>query len=376
MSPVHRSIAYTGSGRTAAEVIDSLRVGVLIADPDGHLAEINPTAARLLGIDAGESRGKHLLGILATGSVVYEVAEKTLPDMRAFPGLVGPLLSRNGECTVRCGSSILRDLDGDVVGILFEIQDVTSITHLEKMVQQLDRLATVGRFASTIAHEIRNPLTGIYAGIQFLEKSLPPENEQQRSTYFILREEVERLNRIVTDMLESARPPDPRLVLLDPGLIVYKVKTLLQEDADRKGVKLTIRCDETLPEILLDPDLISQVLLNLGRNAIEVSPDGGEVTISTDVSTSAPSLGILPRAGMKPGMEFRVCDQGPGVPESEKSRIFEPFHTSKKGGTGLGLFISYQIMERHGGNLWIESEEGRGAEFIARIPYETGGVEE
>ncbi|MBN1827065.1 MAG: PAS domain-containing protein [Candidatus Eisenbacteria bacterium] len=370
MTPSSPSRTPADGARLPADLVDSLHVGVLLLDPSGRVERMNRTAERLL-LCAGATRaaGVDFREFLPPESVVREAIEETFRDGRAVPNRVGPVSGARGARTVRCITSILRSAAGETEGVVCELQDVTSTTRLEEELHQLDRLATVGRFASTIAHEIRNPLTGIFAGIQFLEKTLPAETEEQRMTYQIVQEEVERLGRVVTDMLEAARPPKPKLIESDPNRLLEKVARLLAEDARRRRVRVVLAADDTLPRIRLDPDLISQVLLNLGRNAVEASPPGGSVTMETSVSVGAPTRGILPRSGTLPGMEFRVRDEGPGVPPDDRERIFEPFHTSKDGGTGLGLYISFQIMERHGGALWVRTGERGGAEFVARVPY-------
>lgn len=329
-------------------------------------------AARILGVPGLPPRGRNYRGAIPPGSVVREVISKTLREGRGVPETIGPASDENEERRVRCLTSLLRDRAGKPRAVVVEIHDVTPLARMEEEVRRLDRLATVGRFASALAHEIRNPLTGIYAGIQFIERSHPPENEQQEITYRIVREEVERLNRIVDDMLGTTKPPEPDRKVTDPNDITRRVVLLLEEEGRRREVKVTYRGDGTLPQIRLDPDLMTQVLLNLGRNAIQASPAGGEVTLQAAVSTGTPSHGMLPHAGSTPGVEFRVLDQGPGIAPSDQARLFEPFQTGRKDGTGLGLYISYQIMEAHAGALWAKTGKGGGAEFIAWIPYRTG----
>jgi signal transduction histidine kinase len=371
MAPPRRQ-ALADRVRTEPALIDALRVGILVFDPSGRLLDMNRQAASLLEIPRETEPEAAWPGGLPAGSVVTLVVEKTLRDRRPVPETIGPLLGDEGNRLARCTSSAVRDEAGEIRAFVLEFQDVTAVARMEQEVRQLDRLATVGRFASAIAHEIRNPLTGIYAGVQFLEKTLPAGNEQQKTTFRIVREEVERLNRIVEDMLGSARPPVPRFETADPNALARKTRLLLEEEGRRRSVRVVLRCDETLPPIRLDPDLIEQVLLNLGRNAIEASPDGAEIFVETAASQGSASKGALPGGG-GPGVEFRVRDQGPGVAPGERERIFEPFRTSKKGGTGLGLYISFQIMERHGGALWLRAEAGKGADFSAWVPYRIPG---
>jgi signal transduction histidine kinase len=355
--------------RLDTSVIDALHVGVIVVDLSGRVVEMNREAASLLELPLPASRDRFWADLLPPAGVVTAVAEKTFRERRGVPDMTGPLHGEVGSRTAMCGSAPMRDASGATRGFVIEFRDVTGVARMEQEVRQLDRLATIGRFAAAIAHEIRNPLTGIYAGVQFLERTLPPGSEQQATTYRIVREEVERLNRIVEDMLGSARTPEPRLEETDPSEVAGKAHLLLLEEGRRHSVRVTLRCDETLPPIRLDGDLIVQVLLNLGRNAVEASPAGGEVVLETAVSLGSPSHGPLPCSGSAPGVAFRVRDQGPGIAPGEREHIFEPFRTSKKRGTGLGLYVSFQIMEKHGGTLWVRTEVGKGAEFTAWVPY-------
>ncbi|MFH1278755.1 MAG: ATP-binding protein [Candidatus Eisenbacteria bacterium] len=375
-TPITRRKAATPEEiRLEREVIGSLHVGLVTLGADGSVLDMNRAAMALLGLPAGDPTGRPWREALPPGSVVRDVARRTLRERRAVPEAIGPLGLGEGAGTARCISSLLRDERGEIGAVVIEFHDVTSLVRMEAEVRHLDRLATVGRFASALAHEIRNPLTGIYAGVQFLEKTLPAENDAQTKTYRIIREEVERLNRMVEDMLGSARFPEPRYQEVDPNDLMSKVAALLGENAAKGEVTIVLDADETLPPIRLDPDQICQVLLNLGRNAVEVSPPGTEVTLGTTASTGAPARGMLLPGGSVPGVEFRVRDRGPGIAAAEREKIFEPFQSKKKGGTGLGLYVAFQIVERHGGSLWVRAEEGSGAEFAAWVPYRRPGGE-
>lgn len=368
-----RRTATPARARIEREVIGTLHVGLVTLDGAGRVIDLNRAARDLLGLPAGNPAGKPWREALPPGSVVRNVARRIFQEGRGVPEAIGPLGHGAEAGTARCVGSLLRGEGGKIEAVVIEFHDVTSVLRMEAELRHLDRLATVGRFASALAHEIRNPLTGIYAGVQFLERSLPAETEAQRKTYRIIREETERLNRIVEDMLGSARFPDPRYEEVDPNELMGKIATLLAELAAKRDVKIVIERDESLPSIHLDPDQICQVLLNLGRNAVEVSPPGSEVTLTTTASMGAPARGILSPGGSVPGVEFRVLDRGPGIAASDQEKIFEPFHSKKKGGTGLGLYVAFQIVERHGGAIWVLADEGRGAEFTAWIPYRRPG---
>lgn len=357
--------------RIGWDVIEALSVGVILFEFDGTIREMNSAAARVLDIDLKSALGQKYVSVMPADSVVRQIMHSTCRLGRSVADVMGRVSDKPDANAIRCRSTVLRRKSGELYGALCHFEDVSDLNSMEAEVQQLDRLATIGRFASGIAHEIRNPLMGIYAGVQFLEKTLELASSKQKTTFTIISDEVERLNRIVTDLLGAARPPEPELRTIDPNAVLQKAHQLLEDEADRAGIALQIVTDDTLPGLALDPDLATQVLLNLGRNAIQAAGENGEVSLSCSLSSGSPHEGMLPREGSPVGIEFTVKDNGPGVPPEELETIFEPFQTSKKRGTGLGLYISYQIMERHRGALWVQSELGHGAKFIARFPYQT-----
>ncbi len=370
---MNRTAPSIGRSRIGREVIDSLSIGVVVADRRGIIVEWNDAASRLLKLDDARSAGRPAADVLPDG-VVRAVLLETSADGRGVAERIGPAVEGDSPgVMVRCRSTVLRGEGGGRIGAACHFEDVSDIARLEREVENLDRLAMMGRFASSVAHEIRNPLMGIYAGVQYLEKTLDLETNEQETTFRIIRDEVDRLNRLVTDLLGAARPPEIEYAVVDPKEICAKVVALARREADEAKVNLSLQCDPTLPPISIDPDLACQVLLNLARNAVQASPGGGEVRIATRPSAASPRSGILPAAEKPAAMEFVVTDEGPGVPEEDGETIFRPFHSTKKKGTGLGLYISFQIVERHGGALWLERNTSKGATFVARFPYTPPG---
>lgn len=214
-------------------------------------------------------------------------------------------------------------------------------------------LNLLGRFTSSIAHEIKNPLTGIAAGVQYLAKRLQPGATEADTVDFILAE-IARLNRIVDDLYKIARPP--QLVLTETALnnVVTKSLFCLSEDVVRKRLNVEQSLQPGMPSFDADPERLQQVLINVIKNAIEASRENGTI----DIATTADDARVT----------VRVTDSGPGIPPGERTRIFEPFYSTKKGGTGLGLCISQAIIEEHGGRMTVESPPQGGARFVIEIP--------
>jgi signal transduction histidine kinase len=216
-----------------------------------------------------------------------------------------------------------------------------------------EKLKLLSRFISSIAHEIKNPLTGIAAGVQYLAKKMQAVMQEDETVDFILSE-INRLNRIVDDLYKVAKPPQLVLTQVDLNSIVGRSLMCMSEDITAKRLMVTQNFDKALPEFEADADRIQQIIINVIKNAIEASPQGGTLSIETFTRDS--------RVGI------RVTDQGPGVSHEEREKIFEPFYSTKERGSGLGLCISQRIVDEHGGSIRIETPEAGGTSFVIELP--------
>ncbi len=228
--------------------------------------------------------------------------------------------------------------------------------------KERDRLAALGEMAAGLAHEIRNPLGSIKGAAQLLspapaQAELPAETREFLS---IIVEEVNRLNKVVSQFLDYARPYRGEMDLLDINEVIRKTATLLGTDSK---VELQLTLDESLPRVRADAEQLRQVFLNLAINAIQAMPDGGKLTITSALrkprrATRAPAQQV----------EVRFRDTGPGIPPGEMKNLFIPFFTTKEKGTGLGLPISQRIVENHGGSIEVRSRQGVGSTFTVVLP--------
>jgi len=219
---------------------------------------------------------------------------------------------------------------------------------------QSDKLAATGRLAASLAHEINNPLQAIHNSLQLM-LDFPLEIKEQREYLQIADEEIQRLMGMVTSILEFARPPRREMEPTDVNSIIDRVLTLAAKYLQHRDVSVQRNLAPDLPSIVAAPDELEQVVINLVLNAVDAMPDGGAVSVSSAVADDG-----------RVALKFR--DTGHGIEEAHLERIFEPFFSTREKGTGLGLAISRNVVERHGGEITVESELDKGAEFTVLLP--------
>jgi signal transduction histidine kinase len=256
--------------------------------------------------------------------------------------------------------------------------------HYEQM-KKADRLATVGEMAAGIAHEIKNPLTGIAGVVQVLSNDFGPDDPRKSILKEVL-EQIERLDKAVKNLLSFARPPQPKLGDLNVNEIIDKIATFLMPQFSKNGVKLTVNLSPETPVVSGDPELLQQVFLNIMLNGIQSMKDGGYMTVDSELQNVPRSVltrmgapdDIQPPAEESEGnrlheaVSVRISDTGKGIPPDTMLKIFNPFFTTRQQGTGLGLSITQKIVEQHGGGITVESTEGEGTTFIIYLPVSGG----
>jgi signal transduction histidine kinase len=224
----------------------------------------------------------------------------------------------------------------------------SSLQHLRRA----DRLSAVGQLAASLAHEIRNPLGSIEGAIDIVERTA--DEDRRREFLGIIKKETRRLNGLLTNLLDFARPRVPQIRQAQVDAIVRTVVDLTSHNMQQQGIQLTLHLAQDLPPVECDPEQIVQVLLNVTLNALQASPAGAQISISAVRSENM----IL----------MRVSDEGSGIAEVELGKIFDPFYTTKEGGTGLGLAISYQILAQHGGGIAVARNPDKGMTFTLTLP--------
>jgi signal transduction histidine kinase len=233
----------------------------------------------------------------------------------------------------------------------------------DTIIERQQKMAHFGELAAGVAHEIRNPLTAIRARLFTLQKTLTAGTPAHEDT-LVIRNEIDRLNRIVTDFLQLARPAEPRLVPIVAEPLLCEVRQLFMPQCEKQGIDLKVETANGT-RFLADPQQMKQVLINLIQNAADSIVKDGTITLR-----ARPDTARLARHSSET-VVIEVQDTGPGIPPAVQRRLFDPFFSTKEGGTGLGLSIAAQIVNNHGGKLEFQTQPSAGTTFAIILPAPT-----
>lgn len=342
-------------------VLDNIDNALVVVDREFQVQMANEAAAQLC-----QAAGKYPDG-LVPGDSFLEFLRALKMNCEPWPGnlaefcgssdTVRELVGRRGTLTLRVQTSPLRDDRGEVSGCIFLIRDITETKRQEERYRQAERLAALGEVVAGAAHEIRNPLTAIKGFLQLLMEDL---QERQNDYFSVVMDEIERIQRLVEDLLTTVRPGGSELVLVKTGNLVEGTVRLIAPKAQDQGVGIHLVTASDLPGVMGDPGQLRQVMFNLLANALEAMPDGGCLQVTT---TWDRSRGLV---------QISVQDTGPGIPAGDKKRLFDPFFTTKERGTGLGLAVTLGIVHGHGGHMEVDNRPGGGAAFSVYLPAHVG----
>ena len=233
--------------------------------------------------------------------------------------------------------------------------DITEKKQTEEVLHRQDKLAAVGQLAAGVAHEIRNPLTSMKGYTEFLQ--LDETNPERLEFLTIILDEIERVNNIVEDFMVLAKPKVIELEEKNIVPVIKNVVLLLEFEARKKNVRLSFDCKQEIIQIECDENRLKQVFLNFIKNGIEAMPNGGELNVQAVIHEK--------------NVQISIHDTGIGIPKEKLEKLGEPFYTTKKNGNGLGLMVSFKIIENHNGQVFVESEPNKGTTFNIILPAKT-----
>jgi two-component system NtrC family sensor kinase len=294
--------------------------------------------------------------VLLTGLVVGILSYNLLRPVRRLAAATERIASGDLSQEITVKSS-------DELGLLTRSFNrmIRNLRETQNELIRSEKLISLGRLSAGVAHEIRNPLNAMKGAIIYLQRRKPGDPLIEEYTQLML-EEIERLDLFVTEFLYFAKQSAPRPVLTHLNELIQNTLTLFDERLRQRRIEVRRNLDPALAPVYVDPHQMEQVLLNLVINAIDAMPQGGELDVSSELNGSVDN----------PKAIIRIRDSGIGIPENQLRSVFDPFYSTKEGGTGLGLPISLGIVESHGGELRIKSTEGQGTEAVIELPAGPG----
>ncbi|HSK10448.1 MAG TPA: ATP-binding protein [Vicinamibacterales bacterium] len=347
------------SERLNTEIVSSLTSGLLVVDLRGMVRMVNPAARRLLRLGSVQP-GQSFRSLLEDAAPLAAVIEECLSSAR--PAVRRSVTLRRAAAAVHLGVTVspLLDEEGTLQGAVCLFSDLTAVMELEERVRLKDSLARLGELTAGLAHEFRNGLATIHGYARLLDPAKPPDH--QRTYVEAIRAETDSLERIVFNFLNFARPAQLTLGPLQSAHLVEHARAELDGEAKAHGGEIAVRGE--FGTIDGDEVLLAQALVNLVRNAVQSCVEAGR----------APRVTIEGRVDVpNHALRLRVSDNGPGIPEAARDKLFQPFFTTRARGTGLGLALVQKIVVSHNGRVEVETPEGGGAAFTLLLPLTTPG---
>ena len=323
-------------------LVKNMPIGLIALNDQGKIVTCNEKAQAVLEVAYSDALGREAMSILP------EPLKKILTELPT----IGGFLERDIQLISALGKEHIWEAvaagimdEGIPAGRILLIRDVTAIRQMESEVAKSCHLNSIGSLAAGVAHEIRNPLSSIKGFAVYFKERLSG-NKEDEQTADVMIAETERLNRVISQLIEFARPLELKKEKVQFVELVQHTIKLIATDAQKNKISVEIDATADLPEVEVDPDKIKQVLLNIFLNSLAALKEGGKLTIE-----------LLP--GMD-NLTVIISDNGAGIEKADLPRIYDPYFTSKPAGTGLGLAVVQKIMEAHGGKINVESTAGKG----------------
>lgn len=335
----------------AEELVTHLPVGLIATDQAGRITFFNSAAETITGSSAEKLKGHRADDFLPA----------QLCGLKPSLDQGETVTDRETECTFADGRSvplsisatrIINDV-GRFLGQVLILRDLTEVRRLEADVRRQDKLAALGKLAAGVAHEIRNPLSSIKGLATFFADQFS-DGSEAKTAAGVMIQEVDRLNRAVSELMDIAHPTDLNRQPTDLAALLTRSIQLVNQDAANQNVRVDLELADHICPVRIDPDRFNQCLLNLYLNGIQAMTGGGTLRVACDMEDHRYA-------------RIRISDTGPGIAADHLGRIFDPYFTTKKNGTGLGLAVVHKIIDAHRAHLTVDSAPGKGTTMTIRL---------
>ncbi len=345
--------------RFMANILQDSADAIITLGPEDEITSWNKGAENIFGFSAAEAVGQ-LINIIIPPDLIEA---RELAEIREKLHTRGVVNSYQTERLTKDGRRInviftrtaIRDDKGHVVGSSVVLKDVTTFRSLEKQLGDAERLASLGELSAGLAHEIKNPLAGIKGAIEVIQESIPV-SDMHRSVLGDVLHEVNRIDQIVRDLLNYAKPKPPSHSSVNLPDIIQRIVAMVRKSSKNEALQVSVTKPDEIPGFTGDPIQLEQVFMNLLLNAQNVMPAGGRVDIRMSHNRKENSIRV------------EVRDNGPGIPPENMRKLFQPFFTTRTDGTGLGLATCLKNVRYHGGTIDVKSRVGKGTSFTVTLP--------
>lgn len=346
-------------------ILENVEDAVIALDQEGQISLFNPAAQSFTGISEKQCLGRSFDVLFKHQKNLCSLVRTTLTEGRSISDHETVKLQGSKPRPMSVTVSPLLNAEGIQQGVVLILRDLTQVRKLEAAVQRADQMAMVGTMSAGLAHEIKNPLGGIKGAAQLLQRELEVGSELIEYPQIMIRE-VERINTIIEELLDLAKPRQPKIELVNISQILDEIMLLQKQALADQQIAFQLNLDPSIPPTYGDRDLLIRLFLNLIKNAGEAAPQSGEITIESRIDSDY----HLSRPGGRsvPLILITISDNGPGIATKVMERIFTPFYTTKTGGSGLGLAICQKIITDHGGFLKIVPRPEGGTSVMVSLP--------
>jgi two-component system, sporulation sensor kinase E len=329
--------------------------GVVVTDREDRVLLVNKSAERMLPFEGDELQERPLWETIGD----REIGEFFKQNLQGLDKIVDREFTLDGGYVRTLALSVMPLVrQGHIVGNVIHIEDVTDKRAKEARLRRAESLAALTTLTAGVAHEIKNPLASIGIYLELMKKEMSGrdsiETARVLENLLIIKEELDRLNRIVVDFLFTVRPMNAELEYGNLNSVVRELVEFIRFELDAAGIRVELSLEERAPEILMDQRYIKQAVLNIVKNGISAMPEGGTLGVRTES-----------RGGR---LRLSISDTGVGIPEENLEKIFEPYFTTKDFGSGLGLTLVYKIVKEHLGDIEVNSKVGEGTTFSLSFP--------
>lgn len=370
-SKEHR-LQPAGSRQYYEDLLYSLSEGIFVFDAGLGLAGMNRAAEEITLLRMTESAGLSASDALGEQNRdITGLLARTVESGRPHTGFTSEFVRLDGgRVPVEISAAPIEDIDGETVGASLVIREASRIKELEEEVKKSERLAFLGTMAASVAHEVRNPLGGIKGASQLLmEEVAGLPNEDSLSEYLnVIVRQVDRLTGILDSLKGLSKPGMLQTAPVNLHSLLDEALTLFAPEIKKQKLKVIRMYDPSVPEVDGNEAGLSGVFINLVKNAVEVMPKGGVLTLTTGIPSDFLYSTIKTDKGKKTLIAVKVADNGPGIDPENITEIFNPFYSTKGGGLGLGLALSLKVIEEHGGTIKVDSIPGEGTTFTVYLP--------